>query len=388
MAKRKLNIGLIGYQFMGKAHSNAYRQVSRFFDLDVDPVMKVICGRNQERVDKAAKTFGWEETDTDWERVVQRPDLDIIDVAAPGHLHAPISIAAAKAGKVVLCEKPMANNLAEAKEMAAAVRSAGVESALFHNYRFVPAIALAKQLIDDGKIGHIYHFRGTYLQDWIADPNFPLVWRLKKEFAGSGTHGDLNAHVIDLARHLVGEIAEVSGLMDTFVKQRPILADATGGLAGKAGTEMGEVTVDDTALFLARFENGAIGNFEATRFAPGRKNFNRFEINGSKGSLVFNMERMNEMELYRTDDPQAIRGFRTIQTTESFHPYAGAWWPPGHIIGYEHTFTNLIHDALQNIAHGKPLTPDFEEGLKNQAVLEAVEISSAERRWVSPKSLL
>ncbi|GBC96949.1 1,5-anhydro-D-fructose reductase [bacterium HR16] len=388
MSKRKLNVALIGYQFMGKAHSNAYRQVARFFDdLEVEPVLKVICGRNEENVRKAAQKYGWEEYDTSWERVVERKDIDLVDVSVPGNMHAPIAIAAANAGKMVLCEKPLANTLAEARQMYEAVQKNKVPNALCHNYRFAPAVQLAKQLIDEGRIGKIYHFRGTYLQDWIVDPNFPLVWRLQKEVAGSGAHGDLNAHLIDMARFLVGEIAEVSGMMETFIKQRPKLAAADDRLGGVASSEMGEVTVDDAALFLVRFENGAIGSIEATRFALGRKNYNRFEINGSKGSLVFNLERMNELEVYLQDDPPHIRGFRVVQASDSVHPFMSAWWPVGHIIGYEHTFINLVYTMLKAFDKGEEFKPNFEDGVRNQAVLEAVDISSQQKRWVSISEL-
>lgn len=388
MSKRKLNVALIGYQFMGKAHSNAYRQVARFFDdLEVEPVLKVICGRNEENVRKAAQKYGWEEYDTSWERVVERKDIDLVDVSVPGNMHAPIAIAAANAGKMVLCEKPLANTLAEARQMYEAVQKNGVRHALCHNYRFAPAVQLAKQLIDEGRIGKIYHFRGTYLQDWIVDPNFPLVWRLQKEIAGSGAHGDLNAHLIDMARFLVGEIAEVSGMMETFIKQRPKLAAADDRLGGVASSEMGEVTVDDAALFLVRFVNGAIGSIEATRFALGRKNYNRFEINGSKGSLVFNLERMNELEVYLQDDPPHIRGFRMVQASDSVHPFMSAWWPVGHIIGYEHTFINLVYTMLKAFDKGEEFKPNFEDGVRNQAVLEAVDISSQQKRWVSISEL-
>lgn len=388
MSKRKLNVALIGYQFMGKAHSNAYRQVARFFDdLEVEPVLKVICGRNEENVRKAAQKYGWEEYDTSWERVVERKDIDLVDVSVPGNMHAPIAIAAANAGKMVLCEKPLANTLAEARQMYEAVEKNKVPNALCHNYRFAPAVQLAKQLIDEGRIGKIYHFRGTYLQDWIVDPNFPLVWRLQKEVAGSGAHGDLNAHLIDMARFLVGEIAEVSGMMETFIKQRPKLAASDDRLGGVASSEMGEVTVDDAALFLVRFDNGAIGSIEATRFALGRKNYNRFEINGSKGSLVFNMERMNELEVYFHDDPPHVRGFRVVQASDSMHPFMSAWWPVGHIIGYEHTFINLVYTMLKAFDRGEVFKPNFEDGVRNQAVLEAVDISSQQKRWVSISEL-
>lgn len=388
MSKRKINVALIGYQFMGKAHSNAYRQVARFFDdLEVEPVLKVICGRNEENVRKAAQKYGWEDYDTSWERVVERKDVDLVDVSVPGNMHAPIAIAAANAGKMVLCEKPLANTLAEARQMHEAVQKNNVPNALCHNYRFAPAVQLAKQLIDEGRIGKIYHFRGTYLQDWIVDPNFPLVWRLQKEVAGSGAHGDLNAHLIDMARFLVGEIAEVSGMMETFIKQRPKLAASDDRLGGVASTEMGEVTVDDAALFLVRFENGAIGSIEATRFALGRKNYNRFEINGSKGSLVFNLERMNELEVYFQDDPPHVRGFRVVQASDSVHPFMSAWWPVGHIIGYEHTFINLVYSMLKAFDKGEVFKPNFEDGVRNQAVLEAVDISSQQKRWVSISEL-
>lgn len=389
MAKRKLNVALIGYQFMGKAHSNAYRQVSHFFpELEYEPVLKVICGRNEDRVRAAAEKYGFEEYATDWRQVVARDDIHLVDVSTPGNLHAPISIESARHRKIVLCEKPLANNLAEAKAMVQAVEQNGVKHGIFFNYRKAPAVAFAKQLISEGVLGTIYHFRGTYLQDWITDPNFPLVWRLRKEIAGSGVHGDLNAHIIDLARYLVGEIAEVCGLMHTFIKQRPVLREVDDRLGGQASTEMGEVTVDDAAMFLARFENGAIGTFEATRFALGRKNYNRFEINGSKGSLVFNLERMNELELYLESDREGTRGFRTIQVTEGVHPYISAWWPPGHIIGYEHTFTHLVRDALEAISKNEQPSPNFYDGLRCQAVLEAVEISASERQWVAVKELL
>ncbi len=388
MSKRKLNVALIGYQFMGKAHSNAYRQVARFFDdLEVEPVLKVICGRNEENVRKAAQKYGWEEYDTSWERVIERKDIDLVDVSVPGNMHAPIAIAAANAGKMVLCEKPLANTLADARQMYEAVQKNKVPNALCHNYRFAPAVQLAKQLIDEGRIGKIYHFRGTYLQDWIVDPSFPLVWRLQKEVAGSGSHGDLNAHLIDMARFLVGEINEVSGMMETFIKQRPKLAASDDRLGGVASSEMGEVTVDDAALFLVRFDNGAIGSIEATRFALGRKNFNRFEINGSKGSLVFNMERMNELEVYFNDDPPHARGFRVLQASDSMHPFMSAWWPVGHIIGYEHTFINLVYTMLKAFDRGEVFKPDFEDGVRNQAVLEAVDISSQQKRWVSISEL-
>jgi predicted dehydrogenase len=382
MSKKKVNVGLIGYQFMGKAHSNAYRQVGRFFDLPVEVVMHTICGRNEEAVKKAAEAYGWERYATDWHAVVNDPEIDVIDISTPGNLHAEIAIAAAKAGKAVFCEKPIGNTLEEAEAMLKAVKDAGVPHAVFHNYRKVPAVALAKQLIDEGRIGTIYHMRATYLQDWIADPNFPLVWRLQKEVAGSGTHGDINAHIIDLGRFLVGEFDEVVGTLHTFIKERPLAGEIDDKLGAKASDKMGQVTVDDAAMFLAKFKNGALGTFEASRFAVGRKNYNRFEINGSKGSVVFNLERMNELEFYDNSTPEETHGFTLIQVTESSHPYTGHYWPVAHIIGYGETFTNLLADAFTNLAAGKPISPDFVDGYENQRVLDAVERSHESRTWV------
>lgn len=385
MAKRPINIALIGYQFMGKAHSNAYRQVARYFDLDVEPVMKVIVGRTEEKVKAARDKFGWQEYATDWRDVINRPDIDLIDITSANDQHAEMGIAAAECGKHVFCEKPLALTVADARRMVAAAEKAGIIHSVCHNYRKAPAIGLAKQMIDEGRIGQIYHWRATYLQDWILDPSFPVVWRLDKAVAGSGSHGDLNGHLIDTARMLVGEIAEVSGLMETFIKQRPRLAESDDRLGGRASTEMADVTVDDAALFLARFANGAVGTFEATRFAAGRKNRNMFEINGSKGSIMFDLERMNELEYYNAEDPAHLRGFRTIQTTDSVHPFTGAYWPVAHIIGYEHTFINLVKDLMDSIANGTPASPDWNDGLKNQAVLEAVDRSATTRTWVSPE---
>jgi predicted dehydrogenase len=372
---RNFNVALIGYQFMGKAHSNAYRQMPHFFKSDTLPVMKVICGRDEAKVKAAREQLGWEEWSTSWEEVVKRDDIDLVDVSTPGDTHMPIAVAAAKAGKVVFCEKPLANNLSEAKKMLAAVQKSGVLHMICHNYRKAPAVTLAKKLIEEGTLGDLYHFRGTYLQDWIVDPKFPLVWRLDRTKAGSGALGDLASHVTDLARFLMGEIQEVSATLETFIKERPLENNPK---------KKGEVTVDDASLAIVRFENGAVGTIEATRFAPGRKNYNRFEINGSKGSLAFNLERMNELELYLRDDPQYIQGFRTIVVTEGggVHPYVGAWWPPGHIIGYEHTFVHAVYDLMQAISKNQMPSPNFEDGVKNQAVLDAMERSSNARKWV------
>lgn len=383
MAKKRLNVGLIGYQFMGKAHSNAYRQVGHFFDLPVEVHMHTLCGRNEAAVRGASEKFGWQGVETDWRKVIENPEIDIVDISTPGDSHCEIAVAAARAGKIVFCEKPIGNTLEEARTMLDEVQRAKVAHAVFHNYRKAPAVALAKKMIEGGRLGRIFHFRATYLQDWIADPNFPLVWRLQKEKAGSGAHGDINAHIIDLGRHLVGELAEVSGLLHTFIKERPLAGEVDDKLGAKASREMGEVTVDDAAIFMARFRNGALGTFEASRFAIGRKNYNRFEINAEKGSLVFNLERMNELEFYDNSEPAETHGFRLIQATEAVHPYAGQYWPVGHIIGYEHTFVNLVADALAAIAEGRLPSPNFIDGYENQRVLDAVERSSTSKNWVA-----
>jgi predicted dehydrogenase len=368
-----VNVALIGYAFMGKAHSNAYRQVGRFLSPRLQPRMRVICGRTRSSVSAAATQYGWEEAATDWQSVVARKDIDVVDISTPGDSHAEIAIAAARAGKVVFCEKPLANSVAEARRMLAAVEKARVIHMLCHNYRRAPAVMLAKRLIADGRLGDIRHYRGTYLQDWIVDPKFPLVWRLDRTRAGSGALGDLAAHSIDLARFLVGEIVAVAGHLETFVKQRPLPENRK---------KKGRVTVDDAATALVRFENGAMGTIDATRMAPGRKNFNRFEINGSLGSVAFDLERMNELEVYFESDPAATRGFRRILVTEKVHPYISAWWPPGHIIGYEHTFTHTVFDLLEGIADGRVPQPNFVDGVRNQLVLDAIERAARLRRWI------
>lgn len=382
-----IGVGLVGYKFMGKAHSNAYRQVARFFpDVALKPDMRAICGRDEAAVRAAAEQFGWQGYETDWRTLVARDDIGLIDISTPGDSHATIAIGAAEHGKHVFCEKPLANTLAEARQMQAAVQRNNVIGMVNFNYRRVPAVQLAKRLIDDGRIGQIYHWRAVYLQDWIMDPNFPLVWRLQKDVAGAGTLGDLGAHVIDLARMLVGEISRVSGMLTTFIKQRPVLAGTTGGLGAAAGQEMGEVTVDDAALFMAQFANGAVGSFEVTRFAKGRANYNSFEINGSKGSIVFNLERMNELNVLFADDAGDVKGFRNILVSDGgAHPYMGAWWPAGHIIGWEHTFTHGVYDLLNGIAAGQAPAATFDDGVRCQAILDAVERSAGSGAWVEPE---
>jgi predicted dehydrogenase len=365
----RLNVAMIGHRFMGKAHSNAWRQVARFFETPSEPVLKVVCGRDPVEVERAARQLGWEESSTSWRETVAREDIDVVDICTPGDTHADIAVAAALAGKHVLCEKPLANTLAEAQRMLAAVTAAGVAHMVCHNYRRAPAVALAKRLIEEGRLGRLYHFRGVYLQDWIVDPQFPRVWRLEKSKAGSGALGDIASHSIDLARHLVGEIEEVAGHLQTFIDERPL----------PGSNETAPVDVDDAALSLLKFEGGAVGTVEATRFALGRKNYNSFEVNGSRGSLAFNLERMNELELYFEEGPES--GFRTVQVTDAQHPYIQAWWPPGHIIGYEHTFTHTVLDFLLAVGEGRTPSPSFEDGVRNQKVLDAVERAAASRCW-------
>ena len=373
-----VNVALIGYAFMGRAHSNAWRQVSRFFSPKLTPRLKVICGRDRKNVQAAAATLGWEESATDWREVIARPDIHIVDVSTPGDSHAEIAIAAAQAGKAVFCEKPLANTVKEAKAMVAAVKKAGVPNMICHNYRRAPAVMLARELVASGKLGQIYHYRGTYLQDWIVDPALPLLWRFQKEKAGSGALGDILSHSLDLGRFVLGsEVTEVAGALETFIKRRPLLDNPK---------KKGRVTVDDAALSLVRFANGAIGSIEGTRLAPGRKNYNRFEVNGSKGSIAFNLERMNELEYYSREDEGSVQGFRDLLVTEpGHHAFVKGWWPPGHIIGYEHTFTHTVFDFLQAVASGKRVRPDFEDGLRNQIVLEAIERASRSRRWIKVK---
>jgi predicted dehydrogenase len=370
---REVNVALIGYAFMGKAHSNAYRQVGPIFNPKLRPRMKVICGRDARAVAEAADRLGWEESATDWRQVVERDDIDIVDVSTPGDSHAEIAIAAARAGKAVLCEKPLANTVAEAKAMLAAVKKAGVVHMVCHNYRRIPAVMLARQIVESGRLGRIFHFRGTYQQDWIVDPKFPLLWRLRKDQAGSGALGDLASHVIDLGRFLVGEIESVAATLETFIKERPL---------PESPKRKGTVTVDDATLALARFANGAIGTIEATRMAPGRKNSNRFEINGSEGSLAFDLERLNELEVFFRNDTAGTQGFRRILATEGYHPFVQPWWPPGHVLGWEHTFVHTIYDLLEAMRKRRMPRPNFEDGVANQKVLEAIERASRTKRWV------
>ena len=385
MPKRTLTVALIGCNFMGKAHSNAWRQVPRFFDLPADLRLKTICGRDPARAAVAARTFGWEQSSADWREVVADPEVDLVDITTPNDTHAEIAIAAAGAGKAVLCEKPLGLDVPECEQMVAAVERAGVVNMVCHNYRRIPAVALARRMVERGDLGdRLYHFRARYAQDWILDPAFPLVWRLQAEHAGSGAHGDIDAHLIDLGRYLVGELREVCGLLETFVKERPLLADTGTGLSARGTARTGPVTVDDAVSWIGRFDGGAIANVEATRFAAGRKNHLTFELNGSRGSLVFDFEDMNRLRFYRTDDPADLRGFRDILVTEADHPFAGAWWPPGHILGYEHTFVHTFADFVHAVVAGRSVHPTFADGLANARVLSAVQASARTRQWVTP----
>jgi len=367
-----IGVGMVGYAFMGRAHSQAWRTVDRAFDVPLRPRLAAICGRDEVATRIAADRLGWAAVETDWRALIARDDVQLIDIVAPGNVHAAIAIAALQAGKHVLCEKPLANTLAEATAMAAAADAAfpgGARAMVGFNYRRVPALALARRLIEQGRIGTVRHVRAVYLQDWLVDPDSPLTWRLQAEQAGSGALGDLGAHIVDLARFLTGdEIVGVSAVSATFTGERP-LADGSG---------TGPVTVDDAVVFSARFGSGALGSFEATRYAAGRKNGLRIELNGSAGSLAFDLERLNELEFYDGDDTDggSTAGFRRILVTEPEHPYLSGWWPPGHIIGWEHTFTHQAKDLLTAIAAGGQPAPSFGDGVAVQRVLDAVQRSA------------
>jgi predicted dehydrogenase len=364
---------MVGYAFMGAAHSHAWRTAPHVFDLPLRPVMAALCGRDPAAVRAAAERYGWASAVTDWHALLGRDDVQLIDVCTPGDLHAEISIAALDAGKHVLCEKPVANTVAEAEAMAeAAARAAarGIRAMVGFNYRRVPAIALARQLVAAGRLGPVRHFRASYLQDWLVDPSFPLTWRLQDARAGSGALGDLGAHIVDLAQYLTGElVVGVSGITATFVTERP-LPDAPAQDA--PGSVTGPVTVDDAAAFTARLSSGALASFEATRFASGRKNALRLEINGERGSLAFDLERLNELEFHDHTEDAASAGFRRILVTEPTHPYLSGWWPPGHVLGWEHTFTHQVRDLVTAIAKGTDPKPSFADGLQVQRVLAAV----------------
>jgi len=379
-----LRVGMVGYAFMGAVHSQAWRTVNRAFDLPRQVSMVAVAGRDAAAVGAAASRLGWQEFTTDWRELVARDDIDLIDICTPGDSHAEIATAALAAGKHVLCEKPLANTVAEAEKMvsaASAARALGVRAMCGFNYRRVPAVTLMRDMVAAGRLGRIHHVRAAYLQDWIIDPDFPLVWRLQKEKAGSGALGDIGAHIVDLTQFVTGQqITGVSAMTKTFIPERPLAGHST-GLAGgtpngDAARVRGPVTVDDAALFHARLSDGAIASYEATRFATGRRNAMRVEINGSRGSVAFDLERLNELEFYDGADPVTEQGFTRILVTEPTHPYMSAWWPTGHIIGYEHSFTHEMRDLVEAIATGTDPTPSFEDALAVQYVLDAVSRSA------------
>ena len=374
-----LRVAMIGHGFMGAAHSQGWRVAPRFFDLAVQPKMSILVGRDDAKAAEAATRWGWAESSTDWRAVIDRPDIDVIDIVTPGTSHAEIAIAALDAGKHVLCEKPLANTVAEAEAMTNAATRAfarGVYAMVEFTYRRVPAATLARDFVAAGKIGKIRQVRVNYLQDWLVDPQSPLTWRLQKELAGSGALGDIGAHAIDLAQFITGQrLTSVSGTLETLVNERPLLGTKQ-GLSGTATTERGAVTVDDVALFTGRFEGGALGSFEATRFSTGRKNAFRIEVAGSEGAISFDLEDLNALSFFDGNAASGQQGFTKILVTEPQHPYLAAWWPPGHTLGYEHGFTHQARDFVETIAAGAQPTPSFADGLQVQQVLAAVEASS------------
>ncbi|EPD67409.1 Gfo/Idh/MocA family protein [Streptomyces sp. HGB0020] len=387
-AKPPLRVGMVGYAFMGAAHSQGWRTAGHAFDLPLRPVLSVICGRDAQAVRRAADRHGWAATETDWRALVARDDVDLVDICTPGDSHAEIALAALAAGKHVLCEKPLANTVEEARAMADAAEVAygrGQLAMVGFNYRRVPATALARNMIAEGRVGTLRHLRVTYLQDWLVDPQFPLTWRLRKELAGSGALGDLGAHVVDLAQYLAGEqLAGVSAMTETFVRERPLPVGATSGLSAVQSAGTGQVTVDDAALFTGRFASGALASFEATRYATGRKNALRIELNGTHGSLAFDLERLNELSYHDGTEAATHAGFRRILVTEPDHPYLDAWWPPGHGLGYEHTFVHQARDLVHAVAEGRRPEPSFADGLQVQRVLAAVEESAEKNSVYTP----
>lgn len=359
MPKQKLNVAMIGAGFIGRAHSNAFRQVAHFFEVPYEIRLQVICGRNRAKLDSAAAQWGWQEVSTDWQAVVERPDIDVVDIAVPNALHAPIAIAAAKAGKMVWCEKPLATSLVEAERMAQAVRQ--VPNLVWFNYRRIPAVVFAKRLIDEGRIGQIFHYRALYLNQSGHDPSKAATWRYNRAEAGMGAAGDLLSHSIDSALYLNGPISELTALTHTFVPGRD---------------------VDDAALFLARYANGSVGTFEATRYGVGCRNRHAFEVNGAKGMLRFNLENMNQLEFYDAADTPNQQGMRNITVNGPNHPYSENFWKPGHSIGYEHTFIAMLGDFLGALARKESRYPDFDDAVSVQRILDAIERSAVSRAWV------
>ena len=385
-----LRVAMIGYGFMGAAHSVGWRQAPRVFDLPRGVEMGVVVGRNADAVASAAAKWGWAESATDWREVIERSDIDIVDIVTPGDSHAEIAIAALEAGKHVLCEKPLANTVAEAEAMAEAAERAaarGVRSMVGFTYRRVPAVTLLRDMIAEGAVGTVQQVRAAYRQDWLVDPGMPLAWRLQKEHAGSGALGDIGAHIIDMTQFVTGlGVDRVAGTLETIVKQRPLQA-AGSGLSGSAGEGVGDVTVDDAAIFTGRLSNGALASFEATRFATGRKNALTIEVSGDRGALAFDLEDLNSLRFYDRTTPDGRQGFTQILVTEPVHPYVSAWWPAGHMLGYEHGFTHQVVDLVAAIDAGVDPHPSFAEGLSVQRVLDAVERSSAaDAAWTAVAS--
>ena len=377
MAEKKiLRIGLVGYGFMGRTHSNAYNRISNFFpDLEYQPVLKAVCARNEERVKAFADQWGYESIETDWRKLIARDDIDAIDICTPNNMHAEIAIAAAKAGKMVLCEKPLARTVSEAEPMVDAVEKAGVANTVWYNYRRIPAVTLAKQLIDSGKLGQVFHYRANFLQDWTISKDLPQggegLWRLDSEAAGSGVTGDLLAHCIDTAMWLNGGIKDVSAVTETFIKER--VHTGTG--------KVQKVTIDDACVFHCHFDNGSLGVFESTRYARGHKALKTFEINGEHASIRWDLHDLNRLEYFDHRDESEIRGWRSIHITDGDHPYMDKWWVPGLSIGYEHTFVHQVADFLKSLEDGVPCSPTFKEAQETQKVCEAVLDSAAERKW-------
>jgi predicted dehydrogenase len=382
MAKKPLNIGMVGYGFMGRAHSNAFSQAPHFFDLPYQPVLKAACARNAEKLKPFADQWGYESIETDWRKLIARKDIDVIDIAAPNDVHKEIAIAAAAAGKMIMCEKPLGRSAAESREMVAAVEKAKVANMVWYNYRRVPAVTFAKQLIDEGKLGKIFHYRAKFLQDWTISADLPQggqgLWRLDVGVAGSGVTGDLLAHCIDTAMWLNGGIDKVVGLTETFIKERQHT------LTGKKE----KVGIDDASLFLARFDNGSLANFEATRYARGHKAQYTLEINGENASIAWDLHDLHRLEYFDHRDQGTTRGWRSIHVTDGDHPYMGRWWVPGLQIGYEHSFVHQAADFIQGLDSGKPASPTFRDALATDLVTDAVLKSARSGQWESAKETL
>jgi predicted dehydrogenase len=373
--KKPLNIGLVGYGFMGRTHSNAYKRVNDFFDLEYRPMLKSVCGRDEEKAEAFADNWQYESVETDWQRLIDREDIDAIDICTPNNTHAEIAIAAAKAGKMILCEKPLSMNVQEGEQMVEAVEQANVANTVWYNYRRVPAVTLAKQLVDDGRLGKIFHYRAQFLQDWTIDANLPqggaTLWRLDVDAAGSGVTGDLLAHCIDTAIWLNGSIRDVTAMTETFVTER------MHNLTGKVE----KVGIDDACAFLCHFNNGSLGLFESTRYARGHKALYTFEINGEHGSIRWDLHDLHRLEYFDHRDESIVRGWHAVHVTDGDMPYMDKWWVPGLQIGYEHTFVHQVADVLEDLASGRPTSPTFREALETQRVCDSVLKSAASGHW-------